>query len=136
MGDTWVLTLFFGFPYLLVLCSMDGSFLQAILEFTAIVYGTIFAFMYGTAILLNAISWIVGRDPDDKQLRKQGYDVYFDNLPTGFLGINKDSDSVRQTGHEPQPKTRVVWNCNACGAEVEGPHGDCWNCGNCLENET
>ena len=132
---TWVLTLFFGFPCLLLLGSIDGNYLLAFVEFTAIVYGTIFVAMYGMSIILNVISLIVDRDPRDKELRRRGYDVYFDNLPQGFLGINNDSRTVRMGGlPEPQsnfePPSDWTWQCPACGARNPPEEGAvCWHCG-------
>lgn len=133
---TWLLCLVFGFPYLFLLAFANGNDLEAwtkaLFYFTVIVFGTIYAFMFGMSLLLNTISWVVDRDPVSKELRRRGFDVYFDHLPST---INPDPMIVRGGGL-PEPQTAFMppddwhWQCPACGARNPAQEGGaCWHCG-------
>lgn len=101
-----------------------------------LVVGVVAGMMLFFSLVCRIFGWLfLGDDPGYQQFRANGGDPYFDlTLPEG---INNDSWAVR-CGGQPEPDTAFepphdwLYQCNACGARNEFPHGACWHCGSNL----
>lgn len=90
-------------------------------------------FWVGTWGVTTAAGHVLyGKDPDYQEYRRRGNDPFLDSLPWPLN--SDDSTYIVLPNPEPEyttfnPPTNWIYQCNACGARVEAPMGDCWNCG-------